>query len=88
MATADLNFCTHMFIYTKHVPQTILWVCSYTFVLLLVLAVGSQSGSVSLYNVEKGQLMNKFVADAAVTCLSWAMLEEEGATLEEEGESV
>jgi len=31
---------------------------------------------VNLYNVEKGQLVNEFVADAPVTCLTWAKLEE------------
>ena len=27
MAIAELNFCTHTFMYTKYIPQTILWFC-------------------------------------------------------------
>ena len=38
MAAADLNFCTHMFMYTKHVPKPY---CG--FVVILVVVPGSAS---------------------------------------------
>ena len=41
-----------------------------------MLAVGCCNGTVGLYNVENGQVINEFAAGAAVTCLSWAKMEE------------
>jgi len=41
-----------------------------------VLAVGTRGCSVNHYNMEKGQVGKEFVADASVTCLAWAKLEE------------
>ncbi len=42
---------------------------------LIVLAVGSLNGSVGLYNVENGQVINEFAAGSAITTLSWVKME-------------